>query len=265
MRSKIIVINADDLGRSPEINDAIVKSFQQKIVSDASVMTTCKKGFEDLVYRKKKGQLTQLKGIGCHLCLTLGEPLCRESLSLKYVNNNKFKDIFDIHRSFFLRKEEREIIYNEFKTQVTVLREALELPISHLDSHQHIHFGLDLLPLVVKLCKEEAIPFLRIPSYNKELSKKSKIATKLKILYIRAHGIKTVDIFGSPQQVISSISDNTNTMEIMVHPMYNSKGEIVNKVRICDVDHCKNMREQVNVFENFTKSSYSQLIESVYE
>lgn len=261
MDSRKIIINADDFGRSVEINDAIIEAFRKDIITDTSVMATCEDGFFDLKNRMELlSDINALQRVGCHLCLTLGNPLTQEMLSTKYVRQGEFIDSFKIQRSIVLTKEERRIVYHELQAQIRKVRESLGVSISHLDSHQHIHFGLDLLPIVVRLCKKEKIPYLRIPSNSKELSLKSRISTWLKISYIKMHGIKTVDFFGAPGQILSSYKKNTGVVEAMVHPMYNSKGEIINKVRIHEADHCENLESQMKAFENYKKESYSKLI-----
>ncbi len=261
MDSKKIIINADDFGRSVEINDAIIESFRKHVITDTSVMATCKVGLSDL--KNKIGSLTDkqvFQHVGCHLCLTLGKPLTQEMNSTKYVKDGEFIDSFKIKKSIFLDKHERNLVYNELQAQIHRIRETLGVNISHIDSHQHVHFGLDLLPIVVKLCKEEKIPYLRIPSNSKGLSLKSKIATWLKISYIKLHGIKTVDFFGAPSQILSSYKKNTGVVEAMVHPMYNSKGEIVNKVRIHEADQCEILELQMSAFEDYKKETYSNLL-----
>lgn len=259
-----MIINADDLGRSPETNDAILLAFQQNLISDTSVMTTCRDGLEDLARKVSNNQFSFLGGVGCHLCLTLGEPLNVETKITRFVENGLFIDSSAAPRRWCLYKKERVIVYKEFLSQVRFIREKLKLDITHLDSHQHIHFGVDLLPVVVKLCRKERIPYLRIPHFNRRLPFKSLIAVKLKIMYIRAHGIRTISLFGSPQQVLSSITKKKTICEVMVHPVFNSKGIIVNKVRINDADHCEMLETQIKAFGRYEKTNYNKLTKSTF-
>lgn len=255
-----IIINADDLGRSPEINDAIIQSFLNGIITDTSVMVTCQSGVEDL--KKKIDNSADLLGeVGCHLCMSFGKPLTEDMKGLEYVDiEGNYIDAFKVPNRYYLNKRERKIIYKELETQLLYIRDILKLKVSHLDSHQHIHFGLGLLPVVVKLCRKNNIRFLRIPCYYKELPLKSRIARKLKNLYIRINGIKTVDFFGSPAQIMRYASEDSRLVESMVHPMYNSKGEIVNKVRIHEPDSCEILKTQVDSLSKYEKVSFSSLV-----
>lgn len=258
MKNKII-INADDFGRSKAINTAINKAYENGLITDTSIMVTCKGGFDDLVKNRESYSAQLLKGAGCHLCLTLGTPLTNEILETNYVDGNEFKDAFKLPKRFFVtNKKERKAIYNEFEAQIRTIKDNLHISICHLDSHQHIHYGLDLLPLVVRLCKRERIPYLRIPNYSKSLSFKSKIATIIKIWYIRLNGIKVVDLFGSPNQILSS-SNKGKIVEAMVHPMFDSNGVIVNKVRIHEVDDCQRLIMETEKLLCYEKSSFLSL------
>ena len=70
-----IIINADDFGRSKAINVAINLAYEQGLITDASIMVTCKEGFDDLVENIKSFNSLLIKGAGCHLCLTCGKPI----------------------------------------------------------------------------------------------------------------------------------------------------------------------------------------------
>lgn len=254
-----IIINADDYGRSKEINAAINTAFEQGLITDTSIMATCKDGLDDLVENIDSYNHNLIIGAGCHLCLTLGKPLTKGILNTRYVEGNELVDSSKLPKRLTLSKSERKVIYEELQVQIREIREKLHIQILHIDSHQHIHFGLDLLPLVVKLCKHEHIPYLRIPSYSKELSVKSKIATLLKIWYIRLNGIKVVDLFGSPNQIVNSPKRNKKIVEAMVHPMFNSNGEIVNKVRIHEANDCQKLSKDVERLKCFERTSYRSL------
>jgi predicted glycoside hydrolase/deacetylase ChbG (UPF0249 family) len=45
---KKLIVNADDLGLSPKINQGVIQAFKDGVVTTASVMVT-KEGFEDAV------------------------------------------------------------------------------------------------------------------------------------------------------------------------------------------------------------------------
>lgn len=255
-----IIINADDYGRNITINEAIRSSFEQGIISDTSIMVTCREGLEDL-YESRNLECLH-RAAGCHLTLTLGKPVTSMEGNLPFIDEKGlYKDLSCwSFRPYSFSKVEKQNIYNELMAQIDIVRNKLGLSISHLDSHQHIHMRLDLLPIVVKVCMDAKIPYLRIPSMAKSLSLKSKVATWVKARYIRYHGIRIVDFFGSPNQIISSVKPSMNNIELMCHPMFNSQGQVINKVKENDVDNCIQLKEQLKLFSNYSLVNFEQLL-----
>ena len=144
--------------------------------------------------------------------------------------------------------------------QIDIVRNKLGLSISHLDSHQHIHMRLDLLPIVVKVCRNAKIPYLRIPSRAKSLPLKSKIATWLKARYIQFHRIRIVDFFGSTDQIISSVKPSMKIIELMCHPMYNTKKEIIDKVRGDVADECALLKNELFPLKDIPLIKHNHLL-----
>lgn len=252
-----LISNADDFGRSPAINSAIRESFKKGLVSDTSIMVTCKEGVDELL---EPGNMDVLNGAaGCHLTLTLGRPLTERIKNIPFiVKDGEFQEI--PHKLPRLSKEEIEAIHAEFIAQINYIKNVLGIEITHLDSHQHIHFDLQLLPIVVTVCKQAGIPYLRIPCRASNLSNKSKIATWLKAKYISLNGINVVDFFGAPGQIISSSNQKMKIIEMMCHPMYNTNMDIVNKVRINAVDDCVKLQEQMAPFTEYQLSNFNRLL-----
>ena len=67
-----IVINADDLGRSDDVNKAILDAFHRGLITSASIMANMP-GFENAVNAIKASGIEDR--IGVHLNLTQGAPL----------------------------------------------------------------------------------------------------------------------------------------------------------------------------------------------
>lgn len=251
-----IVINADDYGRSHEINAAIKEAFEKGLITDTSIMTTCQNGLRDLL---DNDGLSVLNGsAGCHLCLTLGRPLTHEMNKTPFVNEQGEFFEFD-SRKIEYDDDLRAIVYYELMAQIESVRK-LGIHVTHLDSHQHIHFDLELLPIFVRVCRESGVPFLRIPSNRKGLRLKSRLAVFMKILYIRSRHIKTVDFFGPPFAIRDSIKSSGTTVELMCHPMYDSNHRIVNKVRVNAVDDCVSLEKDVEYFSSWTKIGFNDMV-----
>lgn len=258
MKKKNIIFNADDYGREIQINAAIQEAIKKGFVTDVSIMTTCHEGYQNLI-EQGGFDIIDYKG-GIHLCLTLGKPLSKKILTTKLVDNEG--GFRDKSNCVLHVKNNKKAIEEEFCVQIEKLKEVSDFKVTHLDSHQHIHFDINILPIAVSLCKRYGIPCMRIPSYSKDLSLKSKMGTLLKIAYIKIRGIKVVDFFGSPSQIKGVSNRNYSTFELMCHPWYNSEGKIVNKVAIHEADNCNLLESDLAPFLHENKIKYNDIIEN---
>lgn len=75
---KTLILNADDLGMTRGINDAIIRAHRQGILTSATLMATGLE-FDDAVAKVKT---TPALGIGCHVVLTGGVAVTQEKKSL---------------------------------------------------------------------------------------------------------------------------------------------------------------------------------------
>jgi predicted glycoside hydrolase/deacetylase ChbG (UPF0249 family) len=127
-----LIINADDLGMSSAVNDAIFESMEAGFVTSATVLAN-----GDAVDDAVRGAARFPKcSFGVHLNITTGRPLSSApGLSPLLDESGRMRRvIFDL-------KPERglaEAIATEWSTQVKALRDR-GLRISHLDSHEHVH------------------------------------------------------------------------------------------------------------------------------
>ena len=55
-------------------------------------------------------------------------------------------------------------------------------------------------------------------------------------------------------------SEDSRLVESMVHPMFNSKGEIIDKARIHEPDDCEILKTQIDSLSNYSKDSFSNLV-----
>ena len=131
---KKLIVNADDMGRTTEINAGIVEAFVNGIVTGTSLMANFS-AFEDAVALIKKHHLP----VGVHLNLTEGRPLCdpTEIPSLVNADGN-----FPGKAPFFLRARRGQISPSEARLELTTqVQKALDhgLAVDHLDGHHHVH------------------------------------------------------------------------------------------------------------------------------
>jgi len=151
----LIIINADDLGASPRVNDAIFRELDAGRITSTTIMANAP-AFEDAVERVRSYPGAS---VGVHLNLTEYEPLSTSPALRNLLNSDGHLHTGLRYRPFTPRQ--LRAIYHEFAVQI---RRALNagVKVSHLDSHWHIHTRPDFLPIVKTLLREFGI--LRIRS-----------------------------------------------------------------------------------------------------
>lgn len=150
--AKRLIINADDYGRSTEINSKIIECYRRGDVTDMSIMAVGE-AFEEAVSLAKNEGVTKL---GAHLTLTGGfKPVIGA--------DEKFPRTY---RSFLGRYFTGAIksgeIRAELKSQILKVKKT-GFKITHVDSHHHVHMTPGILKIVVGLMKEEGIGYIRFP------------------------------------------------------------------------------------------------------
>lgn len=230
----MLIINADDLGKDPSINTAVVRAFETGLCSSATIMaTTC--GFEEACQLAHERKL--LDRIGVHLVLDGYSPLTEEIRKHpRLCDENGRLCLGSLSASgrllLALGSEEKAALAREVRAQVRRCRDR-GLPITHIDSHHHIHTAWAVASIVIRIAKEEGIPFIRIARNLGQDSSVFKAAykhifnAKLKMLRLAA-----TDHFGSIDDILGmrrrgSIQNIVRSCEIMVHPRLNERDLLV--------------------------------------
>ena len=143
---KRIIVNADDFGISKEVNEGIIKSFKDGILTSTTVMANMPEFDEAMKLAKKNLEL----GVGVHLNIIDGDGLkIKEELS----QGLALKSIFGL-----VKKRDIE---EELMAQVEKVSKHIE--ISHLDVHQHQGVFPNIREVVVNVAKENNIKKIRLP------------------------------------------------------------------------------------------------------
>ena len=225
---KKIIINADDFGLTEQCTYAIIDAFDNHLITD----TTMVANGEALNIVKKSiiHNDNILKNIGIHFNLTEGEPVTDAIKNLDFiVHNGKFTRYLATPQNYFrpFTKKEKQIIYEELEMQLFILRE-LGIQPTHADSHQHIHYNWQVAGIVVALCKKHEIKKIRI---HKNVQDKGPVKNFMFSMYNRwllKQGFVTTDHFGNIKEY-QYIKEGIS--ELMVHPDYNNKGELIDRER----------------------------------
>lgn len=223
-----VIINGDDFGASEDINEAIMRSFEMGIISSATIMANMP-GFEEACRLVRENNL--FDNVGVHLNLTKGMPLTDNIRRISRFCDNKGQFYFSREKPLFrLKPEEKKAVYDELESQIIRCRQN-GIPLTHADSHQHIHTEWAIGFIVMELAKRYNIPYLRITrNVGVGITLTKKLYKWIYNARIRIAGLARTQYFGTLEDLIYFKQNNKKqnvSFEIMVHPVLNNKKEIV--------------------------------------
>jgi hopanoid biosynthesis associated protein HpnK len=144
-----LIINADDFGRSPSVNEAVVRAHREGILTSTSLMVN-EPGFDEAVALARQNPKL---GVGLHLTLLMGHAtLPREKIPSLVNTHGEFSNnpVGAGFRYFFnggLREQLRAEIHAQFEKF-----RATGLPLDHVNGHLHLH----LHPVVFDILMDDA-------------------------------------------------------------------------------------------------------------
>lgn len=160
MAERKVIANADDFGRSPTINAAVMRAHRQGILTSASVMATGPAAAEAIALASDTPNLA----VGLHLTLVSGRALLPHSEIPQLVDSQGyFKGsplTLGLRCAFSPRL--REEIRREMAAQFERFC-ASGLPLSHVDSHLHLHMHPLLFDMLLEMARTYGASGLRIP------------------------------------------------------------------------------------------------------
>lgn len=159
--TQALIVNADDLGLTAGVNEAIERAHQDGIVTATSLLAVGT-AFDDAVAMLKRNPDLDA---GAHLAL-VGEdpPLSPPQDVPSLVDRDgafplSYRTV--VARGVTGRLRARDI-RREFTAQLERIARA-GIEISHLDTHQHTHLWPVVGRVVRDLARERDIPFIRVP------------------------------------------------------------------------------------------------------
>jgi len=129
---RILIVNADDFGRSFGINRGVARAHEHGVVTSASLMVRYPASARAAAYARQRPSLS----LGLHV--DLGE----WSLA-----DGKWQAIY-----------ERHPVEQEVESQLQAFRSLVGVDPTHLDSHQHAHRHEPLRSQLVELAAELSVP-----------------------------------------------------------------------------------------------------------
>jgi predicted glycoside hydrolase/deacetylase ChbG (UPF0249 family) len=241
-----IIINADDLGISSLVNDAIFELMANHQISSATLIANAP------ALRDAAPQLKRFPrcSFGAHLNLTQFEPLTGGQ-GAKLLVNQTGQLSRDIETAFptigLLRAA-----YDELCAQFELLV-AAGISISHLDSHNHVHTRPHIFPVLKAVQKRYGIHKVRLAknlySVNQPCSPslswmKGAYNAALRRVY-RTHTTDAFTEFLTYVEVCRESPIRYRSVELMVHPGASSSG--ADETALLQSDWLANLRPPVEL------------------
>lgn len=158
---KQLIINADDFGIHPAVNEAVRKAATEGILTSTSLMAGGDAFDEAVEMARSMPSL----GIGIHLTLVGGIKSVlppSEVPSLTWDNGVFCHD----YGKLIVRDLEEKIllseVYAEWDAQIQKIMNT-GLPVTHMDGHQHMHMWPHFYPIARDLAKKYHISCMRVP------------------------------------------------------------------------------------------------------
>ena len=221
----MIIINADDFGISESVNTAILSSFQRGYISSTSIMPTMP-GFQSAVEIAHEYKLNQK--IGLHFNLTEGEPLTDPIKRLSKFCSSEGLFCFKRFTHFWLSSQERTALEIEISAQIDLCQTS-GLPVTHIDSHHHVHTELPILKSIMRVARTKGVSSIRKSRNLGSISQVSMLYKKWINCLMRRKGFWTTDYFSNLDELANNpeaLKQQGKSFEIMVHPGLNSNGEV---------------------------------------
>jgi predicted glycoside hydrolase/deacetylase ChbG (UPF0249 family) len=221
---KLLVVNADDFGFTPDVNRGIVEAHREGILTATTLMANGA-AFDHAVRLARE---TPSLDIGCHLVLIGGVSL---------LSGRAYPASVPQLVAALARRELN--VYEEMAAQVRRI-EAAGIRPSHLDTHKHTHLAPPVLDAVARLSEEFGVKWVRRPfdfplTALRGAAPRMKRVTSSALALLRRrfhgvlarHGCRTTDHFAGFQitgrfraaelvQLMASIP--VGSTELMCHP-----------------------------------------------
>lgn len=153
-----IIINADDLGLSHEVNSAISAALSQKCITSSTILANTDLWNEVHQIVDNNPQAS----FGVHLNLTQGKALTDSKVLKQYGivdEKNIFTKTIRNHKNF--TQVLQNAIFEEWDAQVNLVKNVENIPVSHLDGHHHCHTYIGLETVLAQVLQKHDIKKVR--------------------------------------------------------------------------------------------------------
>ncbi|WP_205669243.1 ChbG/HpnK family deacetylase [Amycolatopsis suaedae] len=160
----LLIVNADDYALTEAISRGILRAHRDGVVTSTSVLAV------GPALRRTAGWLTAepALGVGAHLALVGEDPPVLTAAEIPTLVDRRGR--FPLSwRAFLVRaatpgRVDPADVEREFTAQLDVLTRDHGLPLTHLDTHQHLHLWPPVAAVLVRLARRHGVGAVRLPS-----------------------------------------------------------------------------------------------------
>lgn len=154
-----LIINADDFGRSPEINRAVIRAHREGILTSASLMIGAPAAEEAV----ELARLNPTLAVGLHLVVVDGPAVLPPDRIPHLVNDGGHfpNQPVRLGLRYAFSKVARRELGEEIAAQFERFN-ATGLPMAHVDGHQHMHMHPAVFDLMLPLAQHYRAGRIRI-------------------------------------------------------------------------------------------------------
>jgi len=226
-----IIVNADDFGLKPSINQAILTCFEKGYINSTSFLTNTAY-FEETVYLINQNKV--ISNIGIHVDLAEGRPISNFDMP-EYLDNNGNWD---------LKKTDKKIKILDRGTKISFTREiyaqidkalSANISVTHLDAHYHLHTLPCFCPLFLQAAKHYNLK-LRLAQTSNEGNYINFLYRKYINKQFKADGVQYSDFFENVHYFLSNGPYRQGIIEIMLHPDLDSSGKLTDHYDASEIE-----------------------------
>lgn len=208
-----ILLNADDFGKSHDVNSAICRCFDDGIIQRTTIMAT-ERLFDEAVILSREHNF--FDKVGLHLNLDDGVPLSNEMRNnTHFCEDGHYKDRIFLNSKYryFLSRNDRHCVKREIEAQMTKYLEA-GFTLRHFDSHHFVHNNLSIIFIVSKIGKRLGFQSTRLMEIKPSESMPKRLYKSILNSYLK----RRFNTSGQFLQKIDSFNIVKGSVEFMVHP-----------------------------------------------
>jgi predicted glycoside hydrolase/deacetylase ChbG (UPF0249 family) len=159
--ARLLIVNADDFGLTTGISNGILQAHSEGIVTSTSVLAV------GPAFERTAPLLADVPslGVGVHLAAVGEDPPLLAAHEIPTLVDRKGR-LPGSWREFTVRalagRVDPDDLHREFSAQFERV-EGLGIPITHLDTHQHLHLWPIVREVVLSLAGERRIAAVRVP------------------------------------------------------------------------------------------------------